>query len=178
MGPQKNRMITYWLMPAEPARSHFASVITDLAAKFDAPAFEPHLTVYATTLADENPAEILQRICARYGPTRLTIDGVEYSDEFTKTLFVQFRPSELVTHLSAEFRQASVIKEEHEVNPHLSLIYKTLPAETKAEIAKSVGLPFREVFFDSARAVISPSDIKSRDDVEAWRVVATQKLKE
>jgi hypothetical protein len=48
----------------------------------------------------------------------------------------------------------------------------------KAEIASSVNLPFEEVRFDSVWAVISPADIKSPEDVQAWRVVATRKLAE
>jgi hypothetical protein len=51
-----------------------------------------------------------------------------------------------------------------------------MPPETKAEIAHAVTLPFHDVRFDTAKAVLSPADIKSREDVEAWRVVATEKL--
>lgn len=178
MDSAKNQMVTYWLIPAEPARSYFVSAIHDLAAKFDAPAFEPHLTIYATTLADENPAEILERVTAGFAAAHLMIAGINYSDEFTKTLFVQFQPCAAVTRLSADFRQASIVKEEHEVNPHVSLIYKILPAETKAALANSVTVPFPEVRFDAAKAVISPANIQSREDVEAWRVVANQKLRE
>jgi hypothetical protein len=89
---------------------------------------------------------------------------------------VQFHPSEALSRLNANFREASSIKDESQLNPHLSLIYKTMPAEKKAAIANSVSLPFEEVRFDSAWAVISPANIESREDVDAWRVVASQKL--
>ncbi len=84
--------------------------------------------------------------------------------------------SEALSQLKREFPRASAVKDEYQLNPHLSLIYKTMPPEKKAEIANAVSFPFEEVRFDSAKAVISPADIKSREDVEAWRVVATQKL--
>jgi hypothetical protein len=48
--------------------------------------------------------------------------------------------------------------------------------ETKEKIVRSLSLPFKEILFDSAMAVISPAQIKSSEDVEAWRVVAEQKL--
>ena len=105
-----------------------------------------------------------------------SLSGPGSSDEFTKTVFVQFQPDEALSRLSANFRQASSNKDEYHLDPHLSLIYKTMPPERKAEIANSVSLPFEEVRFDSAWAVISPADIESREDVEAWRVVATQQL--
>jgi hypothetical protein len=170
-------ILTYWLIPAEPARTYFASVISELAARFDAPLFEPHMTVYATTMGNENVAELLEQAVAQSQAYALLVAGVDFSDEFTKTVFVQLEPNEAVTRLSASFRQASTMKNEYQINPHLSLIYKTMPPETKAEIAHSVALPFQEVRFESAKAVISPAEIKSREDVEAWRVVASQKLR-
>ena len=171
-------ILTYWLIPAEPARSHFASLIGNLAARFDAPVFEPHVTIYTAPLGNENAAGLLDRVLTNRGTYRLLVSGVDYADEFTKTVFVQFQPDEALTQLSADLRQASTMKSDEDINPHLSLIYKTLPRETKDEIARSVSMPFDEVRFDSAKAVISPADIKSRADVEAWRVVATQRLKE
>jgi hypothetical protein len=170
------KIITYWLIPAEPARSRFAAVISDLAARFDAPIFEPHLTVYATALGNEDGAAVLEQVVADRGTYSLRLSGVSHSDEFTKTAFVQFHPNEALSKLSANFREASSIKDEYRLKPHVSLIYKTMPPERRAEISSSVSLPFEEVVFDSAQAVISPADIKSRADVEAWRVVAIRKL--
>ena len=169
-------ILTYWLIPAEPGRSYFAAVISDLAARFDAPIFEPHLTVYATALGNEDGGVVLEQVVADCPAYSLRLSGVGHSDEFTKTVFAQFHPSEALSRLSANFREASSIKDEYQLNPHVSLIYKTMPAEKKGEIANSVSFPFDEVRFDSARAVISPANIESREDVAAWRIVASQKL--
>ena len=51
-----------------------------------------------------------------------------------------------------------------------------MDAETKRRLAASITLPFTDVIFDSLKAVISPAEIKSRQDVEAWRVIAERKL--
>lgn len=168
-------ILTYWLTPAEPARSYFASLIADLGARFDAPVFEPHITIYTTTAGEDNPGELLKREFAGATAYRLSITGADFSDKFTKTVFVQFDSDAALTALSAKFQAASTSQEKYELNPHLSLIYKTMP-RGKEEIANSLSFPFEEVRFDAAKAVISPADIKSRQDVEAWRVVATQKL--
>ena len=177
-GSGKKTILTCWLVPAQPARSYFSSIIGDLAARFDAPAFEPHLTVYVTQMGNENAGELLKRVLADCGTYRLLISKIAFSDEFTKTVFVQFQSDEELARLSANFRRASASQNEYQLNPHLSLIYKTMPRETKEEIASSLSLPFHEVLFDSAKAVISPTKIKSREDVEAWHVVATQRLSE
>ena len=172
------QIITYWLIPAEPARSHFASLINNLAAGFDAPIFEPHLTLYVTKAENEDPSELLNRLLGENEAYRLSIGGIDCSDEFTKTLFVQFEPDESLIDLSVNFRRASVCQNEYQLNPHLSLIYKTMARETQNEIARSISLPFTEVRFDSAKAVISPAAITAREHVEAWRVVAARSFKE
>ena len=172
----ENQISAYWLYPAEPARTHFVALINDLATKFDAPAFEPHVTLYVTDAANEKPDAVLKHVLKSYGPARLSIRGLDYSDEFTKTLFVQFEPDAELTQLSSDLRRASAVQNDYELNPHLSLIYKTMTDETKRDLAHSIRLPFTEVRFDAVKAVISPAKIESRADVEAWRVVAEQKL--
>lgn len=169
-------IVTYWLCPAEPARSNFSSMIADLAARYDAPIFAPHVTVYVTDHGAENPAAGLEQVVKNHGRYRLPVRGVDYSDKFTKTLFVQFEPEPELARLSSDLRKGFAIHDDYELNPHLSLIYKTMSREEKCGLAASITLPFAEVCFDSMKVVISPANIQSREDVEAWRVIATQPL--
>jgi hypothetical protein len=104
------------------------------------------------------------------------IRDIQCSDEFTKTVFVQFEPSPSLSRLSRALQQASALQDEYELNPHLSLIYKKMTREARMEVASSVRVPFTEVLFDSAKAIVCPTSIKSRADVESWMVVATQSL--
>jgi 2'-5' RNA ligase len=173
---EKEQILTFWLLPAEPARTFFSTLIAELAARFDAPIFEPHVTLYVTSAENEEAADVLARGAANAEPYRLCISGIDYSDEFTKTVFVQFQPDPGLTELSARLRAASASKRDYQLNPHLSLIYKTMSEQSRAELARSLTLPFAEVVFDSVKAVISPAEIKSREDVEAWRVVAEKRL--
>jgi 2'-5' RNA ligase len=169
-----NKILTYWLVPAEPARSHFRSLIQDLARRFDAPIFEPHVTLYVTEPGNENPADVLKEAFRNIKPPSLSITAINYSDEFTKTLFIAFRPDELLARLNGKLRASSTSQPEYQLNPHLSLIYKTMAPETQMQLANSLRLPFDDVRFDLAKAVISPAKIESRTDVEAWRVVAEE----
>jgi len=170
------RIVTYWLCPAEPERGQFAKVISELARRFNAPVFEPHVTIYVTSAAQEKPAAILEKTLKGRRPYRLGIRGLDFSDKFTKTLFVQFAPDVALADLSEDLRRASATRNDYELNPHLSLIYKEMDHETKRRLATSITLPFNEVFFASVKAVISPAEIKTREDVEAWRVIAERRL--
>ena len=171
-------VVAYWLTPAEPMRSFFASTIAELAARFDAPLFEPHVTIYTTGQGADIPAEILSRALVDSKPLRLSVRNVQYSDELTKTVFVQFEQSPPLPQLSCALQRASPLHEKYELNPHLSLIYKKMTRSEKIEVAASVSLPFTEVLFDSVKAVICPAQIESRQDVEAWRVAAVQRWTE
>ena len=169
-------IVAYWLVPAEPARSFFASTIARLAARFDAPVFEPHVTIYASEAGNDTPAQVLSHALPGCRPFRLSARDIQYSDEFTKTLFVQFEPSPALSHLSRAFQQASARHDEYELNPHLSLIYTKMALSAKIDVVDSVKLPFAEVLFDSAQAIISPARVESRQDVEAWRIAARQRF--
>jgi hypothetical protein len=169
------RIITYWLCPAEPARSELAAIIDELAARFDAPVFEPHMTLFVTS-AEENPSAIVRKVAQGTRPYRLTVRSVDYSDKFTQTLFVQFEPDLQLSQFSEDLRRAAAAPNDYELNPHLSLIYKEMDSETKRQVASSIALPFAGVTFDRLKAVISPAKIGSREDVAVWRVVAEQEL--
>jgi len=170
-------ILTFWLLPADAARAHFRTAIRDLARRFDAPIFEPHLTLYTTDSEREDARGLLEQCLADQGPLRLRISGIGHSQQFTKTLFVQFEPDQRVTALNAKFQAASLTHRRNEINPHLSLLYKKMASSTQAEVAASLRIPFSEVEFDAVKAIISPAPIKSRREIEAWRVVAEKELR-
>ena len=170
-----DKILTYWLIPAEPALGYFRSVIRDLADRLDAPVFEPHVTLYVTNAVDENPPAVLQSTLANL-PLRLFPIGLACSEKFTKTLYLEFQSNAAAQQLSDKLRAASVSQREYELSPHLSLIYKTMAADEKRQIMNSLEIAFTEVEFDSVKALLSPAKIESRADAESWRVVAAAQL--
>lgn len=171
-------IVAYWLTPAEPARSFFASTIAKLAARYGSPPFEPHLTVFARKKGNKNPEHILRVALAGYAPIRLSLREIQCSDEFTKTVFLQFERNSSLSRLEKAFKEASSSNDEYELNPHLSLIYKKTTEQERVALVNSLHFPFNEVLFDSAKAIVSPARIGAREDVESWRVVAAHPLTE
>jgi putative hydrolase of the HAD superfamily len=162
-------IIAYWLLPAELARSFFANLISELADRFDAPNFDPHLTIF---LAPEN-SRAPEKVLAELGAVsiKLTSIDVGVSEQFTKTLFVRFEKTKALQDLNAAICQLSGAPENQIADPHVSLLYKYLPAETKRELASSIKLPFREVEFNSICAMRCASPTSSAADVRAWKSV-------
>ncbi len=171
-------IVAYWLLPAEPARRELAHIIRDLAKRFDAPTFEPHVTVYVTSDDRENPDALLGRVLPERQPFRLLVRAIDFSDEFTRTLFIQFAPDPGLSRFGEELRRASASPSDYQLNPHLSLIYKAMAREAQRDLTTTVNLPFSEIEFDAVKAIASPAEVKTRADVEAWRVVAEGHLRE
>ncbi|MGI9114555.1 MAG: hypothetical protein ACR2FX_05890 [Chthoniobacterales bacterium] len=163
--------IAYWLLPREPERAFFARVIHELAARFGAPEFEPHLTLFVAPNKSPAPAEILHAI----GTVRLNLRvlGLRWSVQFTKTFFAQFECSNEIQELSDAIC-ALTYGERSAIDPHLSLLYKRLPEQTTREFAASIQLPFKEVIFDSLCAMRCASPTRNAADVRAWKLIAAQ----
>jgi len=173
----RRTVIAYWLIPAEPAHSFFQEVINDLAHRYDAPAFEPHVTIHVgANRADAADSAISQapRVCELI---KLKALEIGHSREFIKTLFVQFALNKELQQLNEMIRNAAQNSSHYELEPHLSLLYKRMPPTARRELASSISVPFLEVNFDALRAVRCISPARTRADVEAWRVVATKKLR-
>ena len=169
-------VIAYWLIPAEPERSFFQGAINDLARRYDAPGFEPHVTVHVgSNRADavESALSEAGRVCR---PIKLKALEIGHSSEFIKTLFVQFVLNAELRQLNEIIRGAAQDSSHYELKPHLSLLYKKMPAASRRELASSIKVPAAEVTFDALKAVCCISPTRSRSDVEAWCAVATTEL--
>jgi 2'-5' RNA ligase len=172
----RQTVIAYWLIPSEPAHSFFQRIINDLARRYDAPVFEPHVTIHVGADRADAAKNVLgdaARECKLIGLTPL---GIDQSDEFTKTLFVDFPVSAELRKMSGIIREAVNDSSDYQLKPHLSLLYKNLAAATPRELAASINVPLSEVTFDAIKAVRCVSPMKTGADVEAWHVVAAASL--
>ena len=172
----RRTVTAYWLIPSEPAYCSFQGIINDLAGRYDAPVFEPHVTIHVGADgadAAKNALRDAARECKLIGLTPL---GIDQSDEFIRTLFVQFAMSAELRKINDRICEAANDSSQYELSPHLSLLYKNLAGSTRRELAASINIPLFEVTFDAIKAVRCVSPTKSDADVEAWHVVAAAPL--
>ena len=99
---------------------------------------------------------------------------IDWSKKFTETLFVCFERNQTLLDLVEVIRKLSGGSEQYQIDPHLSLIYKKLPAKTKRALAEEIQLPFSEVRFKGIRAMYCKSSTKTAEDVREWKLLATQ----
>src|SRR2546430_16115373 len=94
---EKVHAIAYWLLPEAAAREVFLREIRRRARQFGAPLFEPHVTIFIAPENSGAPLEVLREL----GPVdiELAIHSIRFSEQFTKTLFVQFERNSVLQQL-------------------------------------------------------------------------------
>jgi 2'-5' RNA ligase len=172
----KSIAVVYWLIPVKPQRDFFSETIRILSKQFNAPRFEPHLTIIVTAKNGPKPRKTLKHV--KTSPISLQVRGIGFSSKFTKTLFVRFTSNKSLAKLVVDLARETESRIKWAHDPHLSLIYKKMPTSAKKELASTIQLPFSTVLFDSIKAVRCALPTKTRSDVEAWRVVARKSLDE
>ena len=172
----RQTVIAYWLIPSEPAHSFFQRMINDLARRCDAPVFEPHVTIHVGADRVDAAKNALGTAACECKLIGLKPLGIDQSNEFIKTLFVQFAASAELSKINGIICEATNDWSHYELKPHLSLLYKNLAVATRCELASSINVPLVEVTFDAIKAVRCVSPTESAADVEAWRLVAAASL--
>lgn len=152
-------------------------MINSLANAHDAPRFEPHVTIYSENYtADESVDQLIETAVKNVPGFMLDIDQISYTDLYTKTLFVQFHPSAILTQISETLRRNSAHPSNYVLNPHLSLIYQHLDQAIQTKLATELVIPYTQVFFDEVRAISTPEPVRSREDVEKWQTLSVRRL--
>ena len=164
-------VIVYWLLPETAAREVFAKKIRELARRFKAPVFAPHVSIFIAPENSRPPAEILRELGSVM--LELTIHSIQFSEQFTKTLFIQFERSVPLQELGDRIWKASRTAEQYIIDPHMSLLYANLSAERKRALVDDMRFPFRNVGFSSICAMRCAQPTVTVAEVEHWRLLSS-----
>ena len=171
-----NAQVSFWLLPCEPEEKRLREIIGQLAARFSGPVFRPHATLYSGPLdSRDRPAELVARLAREVRPLELRVTGISFSSRFTKTLFIEFAPSGELAALSGWLRNDCVQPSDYLLKPHLSLVYAGIDDGMKLRLSREIAAP-PMIPFDRLAAIVAPGITRTRADVEAWRLVAEERL--
>jgi len=162
-------VFSYWLLPAAPAAAALRQRIDALAARYDAVAFEPHVTLYTGPSDDAEVAETMAFLQGSFRPLTLKPFVLAQSSRLTKTLYIRLELTaelaSLAAMLSNRARQksASVLDD-----PHVSLLYQRIDEAERARLAAEIALP--QPFAADGIAVIETEvPIGNLDQIRRWR---------
>jgi hypothetical protein len=169
--------IAFWLIPAQEDLDYFQEIIDTLAKEYKAPSFTPHLTIYSGEYESAESLDILiEQATLGITSLSLSVEQVLYTQEFTKSLFVQFHQNSTLSQISETLSSCAKISSKFTLNPHLSLIYQYLTEEIKKKLITKISLPKSEILFNEVRVISTPSKVETREDVEVWKLLLTKHL--
>ena len=165
--------VSYWLIPVAADKRRLQRIIKELAARFDAPVFEPHVTLYSGEMEHiEDAADVLEGLAGDF-PVLLHSRGMAHSDQFTKTLFMEFASDSALDQISNDVKSLSKAQDDYALMPHLSLLYAPISRDVREVIAREIVVP-KIVRFDSIKAVATGDRTQSKSDVELWQSLAAR----
>lgn len=175
MRPEKTHSattpISFWLMPAEPARQELTLLINFLADKYHAPRFLPHVTVLSMQLPkNQTPQQILQTSTSGFAPFKLDILGLEHGPDRFKSIFVRLN-SRPIMPLYDTLRASCRNPGNYRLDAHLSLLYLLLPVAERITLVSKLKIPQGPLFFDTITAVTPGRNQRSFADVEKWQCI-------
>jgi hypothetical protein len=169
--------VAIWLVPRQPDCTILQTLIADLAGRFSAPEFIPHMTIYSCrrSLLQEELAvtAALARSCL---PLTLSTNGLAFRDRLTQTLFVSLSSDKnlhwLRDSLQNKLPQTSI----HNFEPHVSLLYQFLPGPVREKLTREIRLPLQEISFDQIRAVAIPETMDTTENLSGWQTLLSCRL--
>jgi Cyclic phosphodiesterase-like protein len=162
---------SFWLLPAEPLNKQLHSIVQQLAKKYDAIDFDPHVTIFSGPFVDDQTNTIARAIARLFSHGKLIPVKCDYTCVYTKTLFIQFQDSEVVRRMSDAIRDRSARPVNYVLNPHMSLLYKTMAVAKQAEICRTLDVPKGIYFFDRLRVIETEIPVTRPEQIKRWRMV-------
>ena len=133
------------------------------------------MTVFCGPSIGAEALAVAQRIARQGSPIDLTADRLDHTESYTKTLFVQFKGSAAVRQMF-QIAKGYSPRSNYVLNPHLSLLYKKLPAPKRQELCEALDVPMGDYAFDRIRMIETELPIEDEGPVRRWRVVCDEAL--
>ncbi len=162
---------SFWLVPEPTVFARLSRKIADLAREHGAQPFAPHLTVASRPLEDEAGLISLADRAALREPIELTATGLDWRDDFFRTLFIGVGPDERLLDLRGFLLKEAAIHPWEPFFPHVSLLYKGLSPAKKKALAVREYQDFGRLRFTELW-LVSPQNVRlGWRDPASWRVL-------
>lgn len=163
-------MHAIWLTFSKNDRDYLKKIMDKFSEKYQAPKFEPHITVYGLVDSEMSLIEsIAKELTLNCNSFLVKKSEILQSEELWKTVYVELKMNnqmELI-HKNLKKHFEKIVK--YEFNPHISLIYKILPIEEKIRIINELNIK-NEFMID--KLVVQ----KFFPEVEKWKIVKEYNL--
>ena len=168
-----------WLVPSKAHLQPLRDEIAELAVASGSPVFEPHVTLFCGKPTDVGEVkEKFQQLSVGQHEINLTMQSIDVSDQYYKTLYVQLNKLPEIVSLVEQLKQLIDPVSDYVFNPHLSLMYKHMPANERAEVIKKMQLkipsilgPNKTIVFDKIK-LMTTAEGEDAAAVKSWQIIA------
>jgi 2'-5' RNA ligase len=158
-------MHAIWLTFSKDDRDYLKKIIDEIAKKYHAPKFEPHITVYG--LVDSklsNIDRIAKEISLNCNSCVVKKSKILQSEDLWKTVYVELEMNKQLKTIHENLKKHFEKTVKYEFKPHISLIYKILSLEEKIKIINELDIKNE---FTINKLVIQ----KFSPDIEKWKII-------
>ena len=165
-------MYSLWATPTDKDRQYLSQIIHELSNIFNTLAFQPHCTLWSRVdLPLKNLIQVVKSSSQGITPFTVKVKGLDYSQSYDKTLFIQILANESLTILNRRIQNGLGENYHYQFDPHISLIYKNnMNKNTKRNIISTLSI---KQSLKMENIVIN----KTGDPIEKWEMVYKQRLK-
>lgn len=161
--------VSLWLVPQPEDSAYLQGIIDQLAKKYQAPRFTPHVTIAGRLHVSSQYQTTLSDLAAATPAIHLQNQGLDQSSALFRTVYVR---TDLNHSLVALRQQVYELWPENAVKPfmpHISLIYKELAPLERQIIIQALRIKKRFIF--DTLAVVCPQQPGEWTAVETWQTL-------
>jgi len=163
-------MHAIWLTFSKSDRDYLKNVIDVISEKYDAPKFEPHITVYG--LIDSKLSlidDVVNEVAQNSNSFLVKKSEILQSEILWKTVYIELEMNQKLelVHKNLKKHFEKILK--YEFNPHVSLIYKILPTEEKIKIINELDIKKEFIVNKIAIQEFFPN-------IEKWKIIKEYEL--
>ncbi len=158
-------MHAIWLTFSKNDRNYLKKIIDEISYKYNAPKFEPHITVYGLVDSEMSLIDnIAKEVILNCNSFVVRKSKILQSEELWKTVYIELKMNNQLELIHKNLKKHFEKISKYEFNPHISLIYKILPLEEKIKIINELDIK-SEFIID--KLVVQ----KFFPDIEKWKIV-------
>ena len=164
-----------WIVPSSDVKQRFSGMIDDLAGRYEAPKFEPHMTLLGDLKGNEEGLlNKAYEIAGAISPFRIRMTEIDYLDAYFRCLFIRAEETGPLMEANEKAREVFGRQTSPKFMPHISIMYGEYPNELKERIIGELGRE-QNIEFDveSICFVYSSKNIP----INEWRVIKEFSLK-
>jgi 2'-5' RNA ligase len=158
-------MHAIWLTFSKNDMDYLKKIIDKIAKRYQAPKFEPHVTVYGLVNSKISQINSIAReVSLNCNSCVVKKSKILQSDELWKTVYIELETDKQLKIIHENLKKYFEKIVKYEFKPHISLIYKILPLEEKIKIINELDIKNE---FTINKLVIQ----KFFPDVEKWKII-------